>query len=98
MDVWNEIPCHFSDVQLDAFVIMLNHVHGIITITDEEGSDSPVRARYDDSFVGPPKAKFHLIRHIRGHIFTRMPFGQPVKQRFDVIVHREVDNLPAFTC
>lgn len=30
---WNEIPVHFSNVELGAFVIMPNHVHGIIFIT-----------------------------------------------------------------
>ncbi len=31
---WIEIPQHFPQVQLDAFVIMPNHVHGIIIIND----------------------------------------------------------------
>lgn len=29
---WREIPLHFSDVKLDEFVIMPNHIHGIIII------------------------------------------------------------------
>ena len=29
---WNEIPIHFPNVELGAFVIMPNHVHGIIFI------------------------------------------------------------------
>lgn len=29
---WMEIPNHFSFVKLDAFVVMPNHVHGIIII------------------------------------------------------------------
>lgn len=29
---WNEIPQHFPYIELDEFVIMPNHVHGIITI------------------------------------------------------------------
>lgn len=29
---WNEIPQHFPFVQLGAFVVMPNHVHGIIVI------------------------------------------------------------------
>jgi hypothetical protein len=32
---WNEIPIHFPNVELGAFVIMPNHVHGIIFITTE---------------------------------------------------------------
>jgi REP element-mobilizing transposase RayT len=29
-DCWHAIPCHFPDVTLDEFIIMPNHVHGII--------------------------------------------------------------------
>lgn len=32
---WNEIPIHFPNVELGAFVIMPNHVHGIIFIFEE---------------------------------------------------------------
>jgi hypothetical protein len=30
---WNEIPAHFHHAALDEFVVMPNHVHGIIFIT-----------------------------------------------------------------
>ena len=32
---WFEIPGHFPTVELGEFVIMPNHIHGIITIVDE---------------------------------------------------------------
>lgn len=28
---WYKIPYHFSNVQLDAFIIMPNHIHGIFS-------------------------------------------------------------------
>jgi len=31
-DCWKEIPKHFPSVEIDEFVVMPNHVHGIITI------------------------------------------------------------------
>jgi putative transposase len=31
---WLEIPNHFPNVELDAFVVMPNHIHGIIIIQD----------------------------------------------------------------
>jgi putative transposase len=31
---WEEIPVHFPHVRLDEYVIMPNHLHGIIIITD----------------------------------------------------------------
>ncbi len=32
--VWNEIPSHFPQVILDEFVVMPDHVHGIVIIND----------------------------------------------------------------
>jgi len=31
-DVWTEIPRHFDDVEIDEFLIMPNHVHGVLII------------------------------------------------------------------
>ncbi len=41
-ECWQEIPAHFPNVTLDAFVVMPNHVHGIVVIDDEE--DLPAEA------------------------------------------------------
>lgn len=35
--VWDSLPRHFPLIELDAFVVMPNHVHGIIVITDSRG-------------------------------------------------------------
>jgi REP element-mobilizing transposase RayT len=32
--VWNELPQHYTNVRLGEFVVMPNHIHGIIVITD----------------------------------------------------------------
>ena len=40
LDCWRDIPAHFSHVELDPFVVMPNHVHGILTI-----SRGPVKGR-----------------------------------------------------
>jgi REP element-mobilizing transposase RayT len=37
-ECWNNIESHFDDVELDSFVIMPNHIHGIITFV---GAGSP---------------------------------------------------------
>ena len=40
---WKDIPAHHSNVVLDEFVIMPNHVHGIIVIAEENHpADDPV--------------------------------------------------------
>jgi REP element-mobilizing transposase RayT len=41
--VWNKLPQHYTNVQLGEFVVMPNHIHGIIVITD---TDTPVGAGF----------------------------------------------------
>jgi REP element-mobilizing transposase RayT len=36
--VWQNLPCHYAHVELDAFVVMPNHVHGILVLTDDAGA------------------------------------------------------------
>jgi len=38
-EVWHEIPGHFDDTTVDAFVVMPDHVHGIILLWDFEPAD-----------------------------------------------------------
>jgi putative transposase len=33
---WQEIPNHHNDVEIDEFVIMPNHIHGIVVICEED--------------------------------------------------------------
>jgi len=41
---WRDIPGHFPHAELDEFVIMPNHVHGIIVIGDHDAVDVTVGA------------------------------------------------------
>ena len=54
--VWDEIPDHYAGVDIDAFVVMPNHIHGIIILT---GDGRPVGAspRACPDFAGPPDAQ-----------------------------------------
>ena len=36
---WKEIPEHFRNVTLDRYIIMPNHIHGIIVITNKTVSN-----------------------------------------------------------
>src|SRR3989338_6303074 len=48
---WLEIPKHFPFVELDEFVVMPNHVHGIIVIRENRRRDGacPVSTQYGNS-------------------------------------------------
>lgn len=53
--VWVYLPVHFPRLALDAFVIMPNHIHGIITISDDDcggvgaGFPRPFTPRHESS-------------------------------------------------
>ena len=48
-ECWAEIPTHFVGVGIDGFVVMPNHVHGIIEIKPLEGSQSTHRGSKSSS-------------------------------------------------
>lgn len=46
-ECWKDIPSHFPQVELDEFVVMPNHIHGIVRIMDAVGAKhlSPLPSR-----------------------------------------------------
>lgn len=44
---WHEIPHHFPYIQLDEFVVMPNHMHGIVVIDDPYGGCTNKNDRED---------------------------------------------------
>ncbi|WP_372645217.1 transposase [Ancylomarina sp.] len=49
---WNEIPKHFPFVELDSFVVMPNHVHGIITINKPDDGKNNNDRKVETSNLG----------------------------------------------
>jgi len=87
---WHEIPIHFPHVELDEFVIMPNHVHGVIVIVGA-GSPRPYVASGAGTITGAETAplratlgqmvayfKYQSTKHI--NIMRGTP-GIPVWQR-----------------
>ena len=72
---WDEIPEHFPFVKLDAFVVMPNHIHGIIIIDkidDGRNVETQNFASLQSSTSSPSKNKFgpqskNLASIIRGY-------------------------------
>lgn len=50
-ECWERLPDHFAKVELDAFVVMPNHVHGIVIITNV-GAGSP-RPAFEGAETAP---------------------------------------------
>ena len=54
--MWCEIPVHFPFIGLDAFVVMPNHIHGIIIIN--RSVEKPIVGALHATPLPPPDAKF----------------------------------------
>lgn len=52
---WKEIPEHFDNMKLDEYVIMQNHIHGIIIITDEDRRDEAMPRLYGNTIKSTKK-------------------------------------------
>jgi putative transposase len=72
-DCWEAIPDHFPFVVLDGFVVMPNHVHGIIVIDKPTGDcDAVVETQNFASLQTTPKNRFgpqskNLASIVRGY-------------------------------
>lgn len=68
---WEEIPEHFDDVLLDVFVIMPNHIHGIIFLDNDISGYDPVENAYMRSLQTRTKEKIPLIIQNYKAVITR---------------------------
>jgi REP element-mobilizing transposase RayT len=72
--VWNELPQHYANIQLEEFVIMPNHIHGIIVITDKESADGAgvVRAGLPEIVRALKTFSARQINKMRGSVGKRV--------------------------
>lgn len=79
LSCWNEIPIHYPKIKLHPFIIMPNHIHGILEITGStKGTENP---QYDDPLVMIPHA---------GIPDVGVQYFEPLQ---DFPLHRESDEL-----
>ena len=53
---WKDIPVHFPNVLLDEWIIMPNHIHGIIIITVGAKNNSPQRETVGSKNISPQQS------------------------------------------
>ena len=82
--LWHEIPHHAPNVELGAFVVMPNHVHGILILT-ENGNDN------DNVATGHALS---LPTEIPTDIFTEKPIEKTIgQQRFQNIGKNSISSI-----
>jgi putative transposase len=89
---WNELPDHYNNVELDVFVIMPNHIHGIIFLKDVGAGLKPAPT----GLVNKPYSLPEIIRGFKTfsarnlNKLRTMP-GAPVWQRnyYEHVIRRD---------
>jgi len=97
---WDAIPSHFPIVELDAFVVMPNHVHGIIVIVDVDRRGMIYHAPTTREFSKPIASSLSTIvgtfkaavtRHIRR--LPNPPDHPPWQRNYYEHIVRDDDDL-----
>lgn len=65
-DCWNALSRHFERVELDVFVVMPNHIHGIVIIVGPPGGGGEAFAGRDRSFSPGQRANASPLQVPRG--------------------------------
>ncbi|MBM3155975.1 MAG: transposase [Chloroflexi bacterium] len=94
---WLEIPRHFQDIGIDAFVVMPNHVHGIAMIIDK-CRGTACRAPTEKFGHPTPKSLPTIIRSFKSAVTNRINAlrgtpGAPFWQRnyYEHVIRNETD-------
>ncbi|AFY32102.1 transposase [Calothrix sp. PCC 7507] len=87
---WQTIPYHFPYIELDIFVVMPNHIHGILIITD-----NPVEARHclalNQHSEGNPE---QFGKPVRGSISTVIgSYKSVVSKRINIILQTKGQSI-----
>ncbi len=59
--IWDEIPDHYPGIEIDAFTVMPNHIHGIVVLTNPGGVGVDPRVHPDSRIrpVHPPSRQIN---------------------------------------
>lgn len=73
-DLWLEIPQHFQDVIVDPFIVMPNHLHGIITIRKRARHAVPLHEEHHpEAFYKPVEGSVPtIIRSYKSAVTKRV--------------------------
>ncbi len=84
---WNDLANHNQDISLDEFIIMPNHIHGIIYIFDTMQSDCDLRTANAPTSIGVKRVPLsEIVRQLKTFSAKRINEirnspGTPVWQR-----------------
>ncbi len=87
---WAAIPSHYPNGQIDTFVVMPNHIHGIIFITNDHrtvGANNHSPLRHDETPSQNDRPRFHSPSRTIGAIVRGFKIGVTKWFRENTDVH-----------
>lgn len=84
-ECWASIPSHYSDVQLGDYVIMPNHIHGILYLLGEEASFKTVIGRVINAYKGAVTARIRKLNQTNQIVWQ--------SRYYDHIIRDDIDEL-----
>jgi len=84
VECWYSIPNHYPDVSLDAFIVMPNHIHGILCLDGDKDGFKTVLGRVINGYKGA------VTSRLRGHL------GEPIvvwQSRYHDAIIRDENSL-----
>lgn len=90
---WNEIPKHFPHTELGEFIIMPNHIHGIIGINKK--NKNTVRTRHSDTQLYNSRNKNNTVRtrHVVSQLEKNNQFGKTIAGSLSAIIGQFKSSL-----
>lgn len=74
--MWHDLPARFAGIEMDAFVVMPNHLHGLIVLKDAQTANTPgaaaTAAPTIGAVVGAFKSSF-TVAYLRGREKAQWP-------------------------
>ena len=68
-EFWQEVPRHHADVELDEFVVMPNHMHGIVWLPHKDVRENP---RRPNQFRSPASGTLgHVVRTYKAAVTSK---------------------------
>ena len=86
---WGDIPAHFPHVELDEFVVMPNHVHGILVIVDSTvgaKNFSPLKTQSPLQYAEPANSPTGTSKTI-GSVVRGVKIGVTKWMRQNPLIH-----------
>ena len=93
-ECWRDLPRHYHFLELDAFVVMPNHIHGILVITENPNVGAGLKPAPTDKHHALPEVvralKTFSARRINE---IRKTPGTPIWQRnyYEHVIRNEID-------